>query len=60
MSESRTNIAEEIKSLLVPIGLPVAQTSYKGTADTYIIFNFTTINSSLVKSCYTTKHTMVV
>lgn len=46
MSESRANIAEEIKSLLVPIGLPVAQTSYKGTADTYIIFNFTTIPSA--------------
>lgn len=45
MSEVRANIAEEIKSLLDPIGLPVAQTSYTGKADTYIVFNFQIIPS---------------
>lgn len=43
MSEVRANIAEEIKSLLEPIGLPVAQTSYTGKESTYIVFNFSTI-----------------
>ena len=46
MSEVRTNVAEEIKSILNPIGLPVSQTSYLGKEDTYIVFNFTTIPSA--------------
>lgn len=46
MSEARTNVAEEVKSILAPIGLPVAQTSYAGSADTYLLFNFTTIPSA--------------
>lgn len=46
MSEERANIAEEIKTLLVPIGLPVAQSTYTGTADAYIVFNFTAIPSA--------------
>lgn len=46
MSETRTNVAEEIKRILDPIGIPVSQTSYKGSADTYLLFNFTTIPSA--------------
>ena len=45
MSEARANIAEEIKTILETIGLPVSQTTYTGNADTYIVFNFSTIPS---------------
>lgn len=37
------NVAEELKNVLAPIGLPVSHVSYNGKEDSYIVFNFSTI-----------------
>lgn len=37
------SVAEELRGILEPLGLPVAQTTYTGKEPVYIVFNYATV-----------------